>query len=139
MADVTITAANVVAGATAQISTGTAGATITAGQALYIDTADSNKLKLAQATAAKFAFAGIALNGAASGQPVSYVTRDAGLTIGGTVAVGIPYGLGDNAGGVAPMSDNGTGDYATFIGIGISVTKIAVLVDPLLRAGAAKA
>ena len=139
MADITITAANVVKGATAQTTTGVAGATITAGQTLYVDSADSNKLKLAQATSTKYAVAGIALHGASSGQPITYVTRDAGLTIGGTVAVGVPYGLSDTAGGICPMSDNGTADYASYIGIGISVTKIAMLADSILWAGAAKA
>lgn len=40
MADLTITAANVTAGALATTVTGTAGATITAGQLVYLDTRD---------------------------------------------------------------------------------------------------
>lgn len=139
MADLSITAANVLKSATAQTATGTAGATITAGQALYIDTSDSNKLKLAQATSTKYAFAGIALHAAASGQPIAYVTQDAELTIGATVAVGVVYGLSDTAGGICPVADNGSGDYATVIGIGVSTTKISVLVSSFLQAKAARA
>jgi hypothetical protein len=138
MADLSITAANVLKSATAQVATGVAGASITAGQTLYVDAGDSNKLKLCMTTSTRYAVAGIALHAAASGQPISYVTRDPEFTIGATVAVGIPYGVSDTAGGIAPMSDNGTGDYATFVGIGISTTKIAVLADSILRAGAAK-
>ena len=49
MAAISITAANVLKSSTGQVSVGTAGATITAGQSVYIDTSDSNKIKLADA------------------------------------------------------------------------------------------
>ena len=139
MANLSITAANVLASAAAQKERGTAGATITAGQPLYKDSSDSDKLKPAQATASKQGFVGIALNGAASGQPVEYVTRDTELTIGATVAVGIVYVLSATAGAICPHADLTTGDYGVVVGIGISTTKISTLADAALRAGAAKA
>jgi hypothetical protein len=64
MADLTITAASVLAGSGAKKVNGTAGATITAGQAVYLDSAD-NEYKLADndsATAAVRTVAGIALH-----------------------------------------------------------------------------
>ena len=76
MADITITPGLVIPSSTATISQGVAGATITAGQVLYIDTANSNVLKLADTDASSLAstVAGIALCGASSGQIVRYVT-----------------------------------------------------------------
>ena len=46
MADLTITAANVVPGAGARITNGTAGATVTAGQVVYLDPADNRPMVL---------------------------------------------------------------------------------------------
>ena len=105
MAAISITAANVIPSSTASRSLGVAGATITAGQAVYIDTTDSNKIKLADAngTTPANTFAGIAENGATAGQKISYVTNDtAGFTIGATVPVlsGDTIWLSPTAGGI---------------------------------------
>lgn len=138
MADLTITAANVVAGSGAKIVHGTAGASVTAGQVLYEDASDSNKLKLADndsATAAVRSPVGIALHAAASGQPLSYLAKGP-ITIGATTAVGTVYCLSSTAGGICPSADIATGDYNTIIGIGTSTTVIDVLIH---EAGAAVA
>jgi len=125
MSDISITAANVVT-SSSSIRTGTAGASITAGQVLYVDSANGNVLKLAStASAAAAAAVGVALHAAASGQPIAYQTSGE-VTIGGTVAVGVPYFVSDNAGGLRPLADAGTGDYATLVGIGTSTTKIYI-------------
>ena len=103
MAAISITAANVIPSSTASRSLGVAGATITAGQAVYIDTTDSNKIKLADAngTAPANTFAGIAENGATAGQKISYVTNDtAGFTIGATVLSGDTIWLSPTPGGI---------------------------------------
>jgi len=103
MAAISITAANVLKSSLGQRSNGIAGATITAGQALYIDTGDSNKLKLADAngTAPANTFAGIAENSASAGQPVFYVGLDAGgFTIGATVLAGDTIWLSPTPGGI---------------------------------------
>ena len=123
MADLTVTAANVSL-QDGKIGHGTAGATITAGRALYRDAADGNKLKLANAdTAGTATVAGIALNSASSGQPVAYVTGGI-YNAGATVAVGTVYVLSDAAaGGIAPVSDFATGsDGSTVSVIGVGVT-----------------
>lgn len=127
MADITITAANVVAGSNAVIGYGTAGATITAGQTLYADSSDSDSLKLADAddTAAKATVVGIALHGASDGQPLQYI-KTGTITIGGTVAVGTVYVQSGTAGGIAPVADLASGDYTTTLGIGKTASTIDV-------------
>jgi hypothetical protein len=125
--DVTITAANVTASSTATIKRGVAGAAITAGQLLYIDRT-TNTLKLADAnsgTADVRIVAGIALNGAANGQPLHYVVRDPALVLGGTTAKGTIYVLSANAGGVAPAGDLTAGWYPHIIAVGVSATVVA--------------
>jgi hypothetical protein len=128
MADLTITAGNVVKGTGATTETLIACASITAGQSLYKDASDSNKAKLTDAdsaTAAARVFYGLALNSAASGQPV--VVQTGGIiTIGATVAVGVAYYLSDTAGGICPFADLEAGDYPTIIGIGVSTTQIKI-------------
>ena len=128
MADLTITAASVLKGTGAITETLIAGAAITAGQSVYKDASDANKAKLTDAdsaTAAARVFYGIALNGAASGQPV--VVQTGGIiTIGATVAVGVAYYLSDTAGGICPFADLESGDYPTIIGIGVSTTAIKI-------------
>jgi hypothetical protein len=127
-ADISITAANVVAGANATIQQGMAGATITAGQVLYMDPA-SNTLKLCNAMTSTTTAqsVGIALNGASSGQPISYqIAGD--ITIGGTIAAGVPYFTSaNNSGGVAPFGDLTTGWYPIVLGIGKSTTVMTII------------
>lgn len=127
MADISITAANVVAGGGARISVGLAGATITAGQVVYLDTS-TNTYKLADcdsATAAARSPAGIALNGASANQPLDVLTAGP-ITIGGTLTAGTAYYLSGTAGGICPVADLGSGDYPTIIGIATSTTVLDV-------------
>ncbi len=106
-------------------TTGVAGATITAGQPVYIDTTDSNKMKPCDVDASVLAatVAGIALHAATNGQPLSYITSG-DITIGATVAVGVHYVASDPAGGIMPIADLDSGDYVSRLGYGISTTQI---------------
>lgn len=127
MADISITAASVVAGANARTEQGTAGAAITAGQVLYKDAA-AGTWKLADsnsATAAARSPDGIALNGAASGQPLQVLTGG-DVTIGATLTAGVAYYLSDTPGGICPVADVGSGEYSTIIGIAESTTVLNV-------------
>lgn len=127
MADLTLTAANVVKGTTAKTKHGVLGAVVTAGQTVYLDTTTAT-YKLADcdsATAAARYPSGIALNGGAIGQPVE-VLYEGPITIGGTVAAGVPYFQSGTAGGICPAADMASGDYNTFIGWGQSTTVIDV-------------
>lgn len=123
MADISITAANVLASATGRVVHGAAGATITAGQAVYLDTADG-RYKLADSNGASALIrtpVGIALNGAANGQPLA-VQNSGPITIGGTLTAGVAYYLSDTPGGICPVADVGSGEYATVLGIATSTS-----------------
>lgn len=131
MADLSLTAANVVPGSGARITTGTAGATITAGQVVYLDAAD-NRFKLADAdsgTAGVRVPFGIAVNGAAAGQPLSVQTAG-NLALGAVLTAGVAYYLSPTAGGIAPVADLLTGDYPTILGIAASTSVLKVDIQP---------
>ncbi|MES2569349.1 MAG: hypothetical protein V4710_04760 [Verrucomicrobiota bacterium] len=118
MADISKTPANVLAGINATIQRAIAGATIAAGDTLYHDPAD-NRLKLCDANGSAIIskFKGIALNGAAAGQPVNYVAEDAELAIGATVAAGVVLVCSSTPGGICPVADIATGMYVTVLGV----------------------
>lgn len=126
MADLTITAASVVAGSGSITTTGTLGETVTAGQAVCKNSsglwvkADSNS-----ATALLRQATGIALNGGAVSQPVRVLTGGP-ITIGATLTAGVAYYLSDTAGGICPVADIGSGEYVCLIGIAASTSVLNV-------------
>lgn len=128
MTDISITAANVVAGSDATKESGIAGETITAGQAVYKSSttgkymkADSNS-GTAEARTAR----GIALNGAAVNQPL-VILRAGEITIGATLDPEAPaYYLSDTPGGICPVADVGNGEYFCLIGMAKSTSVLAV-------------
>jgi hypothetical protein len=117
MADLTITAASVLQ-TSGPSNHGTAGATITAGQSIYKDASDSNKLKLAQCdgTAAEADAVGIALHAAGNGQPLRYAETGAVINIGATTAKTTSYMVSATAGGVAPQADLTGGQRIVYLG-----------------------
>lgn len=123
MADLTITAASVVAGSNATKRQYTAGETITAGQAVYFASATGLLMKADNnsATAEVRQPIGIALNGGAVNQPI-LVQTDGDITIGATMTAGVAYYLSDTAGGICPVADIGSGEYPCVLGIAISTT-----------------
>lgn len=126
MADLSVTAANVIGLGTTE--DGTAGATITAGQLVYKDTTDANKFKLTDsdsATAAVREIFGVALNSASSGQPLR-VLKGGIMTLNAVVTVGEIYVASDTAGGIMPEGDLEIGDYVQVLGIGTSTTTIKI-------------
>src|SRR5216683_5468325 len=96
MADVSITAANVVAGDDADYFQATAGETITAGMAVYLDTT-TNQLLGADCTDSMDTaeVKGIALHAASLDQPLRCQTAGT-ITIGGTVVLSTICILSDN-------------------------------------------
>ena len=127
MADIAITAANVLKGSGSKIVNGTAGATITAGQVVYLE-ASSGKYKLADcnsATAEVRSPDGIALHGSLANQPLTILSSGP-LTCGGTLTAGVAYYLSGTAGGIAPVADLTTGDYPVILGIATSSTVLNV-------------
>lgn len=127
MADLSITAANVIAGSDAAIVNGRAGATVTAGQVVYRE-ASTGKYKLADndsATAEVKVPAGIALHGAADGQPLA-VQTGGDITIGATLTPGSAYVLSSTPGAIAPVADLGTGDYVVQLGLAKTAAVLAL-------------
>lgn len=125
MADLTVTAATCVPVAGSLIGWGTAGATITAGKAIYLE-ASTNTWKLADnnsGTAEVRQATAIALTGSSAGQPLAYQTSGE-LTLGATMTAGVAYYLSDTAGGICPVADLGSGEYPCLIGIASSTTVI---------------
>lgn len=119
MADLSITAANVIPSEGAVISSGTVGGTgvtVTAGKLLYKHT-DGTLLLATNATAVGAAVVGMALGGASTGQVVRYVSEDPDLTLGATATVGDPLYL-TTAGGCSILTaDLDIGEFVTFLGI----------------------
>jgi hypothetical protein len=110
----------------------TAGATITAGQVVYEDTAASNVAKLADANSATASVvAGIALQNVATGQFLDIVYDDDDFTPGATLSVtavnssGI-YILSATAGGIAVTGDAAATMYPVVIFVAKSTTKAKV-------------
>ncbi len=127
MADLSITASQVVAGTNADFYDGTAGVTVLAGQVVYQDSID-NLLKLADAdgSLAKANAKGIALHGASANQPLRIQTAGT-ITLGAAAApvVGKVYKLSITAGGITPIEDTDAGgQYDTNIGVGAAVNTI---------------
>ncbi len=116
--DVSVTATGVLASSSASTKHGIAGATMTAGQVIYLDSA-TNTYKLAKATdAITVQAAGIALHGASSGQPIKFVTRDPDFTAGVTVTEGTHMVVSpNNAGGISATADLASGNYPYVFGI----------------------
>ena len=125
MADLTITAANVLSAGTS-FSRATAGVALTQGEVIYLDSADGNLAKLADASAAATAtIAGIVVTEAAAAQPVLYVKTGA-ITIGDTVATGTVYVVSATAGKIAPIADLSSTEIVSVLGIASSTTVITM-------------
>ncbi len=140
MADLSITAAGVIPSANAVIAQGIAGATITAGQSLYIDTANSNVLKLydSDGSALTSTMCGIALNGGGAGQVIRYVVSDPALVLPCTMVVGDTLWGSDTAGGLTvTFAELEAGDYITVVGICTVVNSTINM--KIIPAGAVKA
>lgn len=135
MADLSITAASVVAQTGAIIENGTAGTTITAGQTVYLDTATSTyKLADTDLSAAASVLRGVALHASLSGQPLAICTGGS-INLGATLTVGLLYVLSATAGGVCPIADLTTGAYPNILGF---ATTASLLTINIQRAGVVK-
>jgi len=135
MADLIITAANVLEGTQARKQTGTAGATITQGDSVYVDTAGQLQAALKGVDSASAAAVGIALNSAEAGQPVTYQSGGE-IDVGATLAIGETYVVGAAAGGIAPIADVIATEFSTILGI---ATAAGVLKMGVLQSGVAHA
>lgn len=131
--DLAITASAVVPSANARPANAPCGATITAGQLIYLDSTDTDsggrpKAKLADcnsATPAARVVAGIAISSASAGQELVYVYHDPALVIAASgLTANTIYVLSATAGGIAPAADVTTGWYLNVIAVAKSGTTI---------------
>lgn len=127
MADLSITAADVIKGSQSGDETVVAGATIARGDACYLDSTDSNKAKLCDANAvATSAFKGIALNDAADEQPLTLWTSG-NLGVGTVLTIGEVYVVSATAGKIAVIADLLSGEYVTLIGVGSTTSNLQAI------------
>lgn len=128
MADIVITPASVIASAAANIRKEyTAAATITAGQAVYLNTSNAWALLDLNAAATGNGISdlrGIALHGAASGQPLAVCMSDTDFTPGGTLTNGLAVYGSNTAGGITQGDIPTTGAYPVVLGIAKSASKM---------------
>ncbi len=106
------------------------GETLAAGDLVYKDTDDSNKMKLAvnsSITAAKVA--GVMLTGGADGQP-GKMQKVGELDMGGTLVVGTVYVLSSTAGDMEPYGDLSAADYVTIIGVAKTASNFKLSIIP---------
>lgn len=139
MAAITVTAASVARVDGEVVNGYLAGATITAGMVVYVDSAGAVQIGTNATSAGSGVSAqlvGIALNNGSSGQPIA-ILKNGTVNIGGTVAVGMPYALG-TAGGIIPVSDIAGTEYSTHVGEGTTAAniKLAFNVSAVQAAGA---
>jgi hypothetical protein len=102
--------------------TGTAGETIAPGSAVYLKAADNLYWRATNIAAASAEVVGIALTAADANQTVWFQTAGT-IDVGGTTVVGTGYWLGA-VDEIVLESDLGTGDWATFLGIGTGTASI---------------
>lgn len=122
MADITITASDVLTSANAQSNSGVAAVSITAGQTLYKLAAGTYGLANATGSTPVNSFAGVSLHAAATGQPINFVTNDPAFVFGGAATAGeVVYLSPNNAGGITgTFGDLSTGN--TIIVLGVCIT-----------------
>lgn len=126
MADVVVTATEVLPGTGTLYYDGILGATVTAGQTVYLDSATSTlKLGDADDTQATAAIKGIAMNGGGSGQ-VCRVATGGSIDPGFTVTVGTRYVQSGTAGGICPIADLAPSDWVTDVGYGTTASNLVL-------------
>lgn len=129
MADLSITAANVlpVDGVGKNTATGTSAGIITAGEPIYLASANSNKVTKCEAddTAAAAACVGIAINDAAASQSVTYL-KSGNLDINAVATKGTVYVVSAAAGKIAPVADLVSTNFVTILGVASSTTRINI-------------
>lgn len=118
------------------------GATLAAGAIIYLDTADSNKAKAADANGTSALIrtpVGMLINGGVAGQPGEFIDYDDDLTIGTHgVTINNPLMLSfATAGSLEDILGLTTGVYGVILGIAKTTTKIVFNCRNLLATGVA--
>lgn len=128
MATITLTAANVRVGTSGTASVGVAGEAITAGDFLYLKSADGKYWKAVNTSEAEADIVGVALTNASTDGNVAYLNIVDQVTyLDHSTAVftqGKTYVVGDTAGTIMDAGDISTSDYVTVAGVAASTTSL---------------
>lgn len=128
MADLSLTAANVIPQSNAIIDRSRyAGATIAAGDMVYLDST-TKKWKLADADSATQEIqetSGMAVSGASDGQPIA-VQTSGDVALGAVLTAGSRYYLSSTPGKIEPEADLSTGEEINLIGLAKSTTVLTI-------------
>lgn len=135
MAVITITPSAVLASNNAQLGRGIAGEAITQGKSLYIDTADSDRLKLynCNGVSPTNVFAGISQNSASTWQVIRYVISDPIFTFGGSSEQSFAIFAGPGIGEICDSITDIESGVVTPIGSALSTTTMNFL--PIIPSG----
>lgn len=145
MADLVVTASQVKKASNSVMDSGANGAALVAGEVVYKDAEDGNKVKLADCNVAGPDYEaagalGIMVNSCpgTSGQEADYVAEgDVELGAGAAMTVGTPYFLSPNAGKLCPLADIPAGGAAVVTYVGTAKTA-SVLSVKIHRTGVLK-
>lgn len=128
MADLTITAANLIPAASAQIKHGFSAAAVAAGKSVFRNP-DNNLIGLADNDSVDpddHNAIGISLNAtAAANQPISWISAG-DLAMGTILTKGETYCVSGTAGGICPRADVTTGDELVILGVAKTTSTLAV-------------
>jgi predicted transcriptional regulator len=126
MADLTITAGNVIPVTGYQFEDKLAGEAITRGQTIYEKASDGKWYKSqADGTAAEAEGKAIALADAGANQPLRGIIAG-NLGLGAIMTVGIVYVVSTTAGGIAPYSDLGSTNRVCLVGVATTTSNLAL-------------
>jgi hypothetical protein len=119
VADLSVTAAQVSAGAAATVAHTVAAVAITAGQTVYTNASGQLALADANVTVAEVTNVSIAVNTAAAGQYCAHVTNGPVVYgAGAAPAAGAIYVVSATAGGICPEGDITSGQWMKPVGVG---------------------
>jgi len=105
------------------------GATVAAGQPVFLDTNDSEyKLADNDDTAVKAVVKGIAMTPGVDAGYGLIAKSGSIILVGTTMVVGETYLLSSTLGGIMPVADANTSDYVTIIGVAASATQLDLFI-----------
>jgi hypothetical protein len=125
MADLSLTAANIVPSVNATKASGTAGEALAAGDLIYKKASDGFYYKADANDSTKVPVVGMAACSAATAQPFFFYTADSALEVGShSAGIGTPLFSSATAGKICPAADLSTSMRTQLIGITTTATKI---------------
>lgn len=120
---------HIVASDRARAVNGTAGASISVGDLIYLDKASGKYLPADSAsTADEAAVVGMAVTASALDEQFFYISATT-VDLGAILTQGTFYYLSNNSGMICPFADLGAGDYVTQVGYATSTSLLNITVN----------